>query len=404
MPSVGSIRGVGPAPWTALGVEWSPEWGQCLPDGAAIAPIAVKLETALQLDRSRCPTFRPFRCTVPQPSTPILALVTDVQPPTFYDRVALKSPPIPSLQPLTILGAGAWGSALAGLARDNCCPVQLWSRGGDGELGTAIASCKILLSAISMAGVPETVAKIRTLGLSPQTVIVSATKGLDAATLQTPAHIWQKAFPQNPIVVLSGPNLAQEIEEGLPAATVVASHDPEAAQAVRDVFASDRFRVYTNADPLGTELGGTLKNVIAIAVGVCDGLQLGTNAKSALITRALPEIVRLGTHLGGQRDTFYGLSGLGDLLATCSSALSRNYQVGYGLAQGQSLEQVMKNLKGTAEGVNTTNVLMRLAEQEHISMPISAQVYRLLHGLVTPQEGVIALMDRELKPEDLGDL
>jgi len=334
----------------------------------------------------------------------IFALVTDVQPPILHDRLSLQSPPVPQFKPLTILGAGAWGSALAGLARDNGCSVRVWSRGGEWDLATAIDSCAVLLSAISMAGVPDTVSKLCTLGLPPETIIVSATKGLDAATLQTPAHIWQTAFPHNPLVVLSGPNLAEEIDQGLPAATVVASHSDAAAQTVRDIFASDRFRVYTNADPQGTELGGTLKNVIAIAVGVCDGLQLGTNAKSALITRALPEIVRMGTHLGGQRDTFYGLSGLGDLLATCSSPLSRNYQVGYGLAQGKSLEAVLAHLKGTAEGVNTTNVLMRLAEQEHISMPISAQVYRLLNGLVTPQEGVIALMDRELKPEGLGDL
>ncbi|MGA1603381.1 MAG: NAD(P)H-dependent glycerol-3-phosphate dehydrogenase [Prochlorothrix sp.] len=305
------------------------------------------------------------------------------------------------MQSVTILGAGAWGSALAGLARDAGCAVVVWSRGGEVELTRAIDPCQVLLSAISMTGVPETVRRVQAAGLSPQTIIVSATKGLDASSLLTPAHIWQQAFPQNPIVVLSGPNLAQEIEDGLPGATVVASNQAAAAQTVRDAFASDRFRVYTNTDPRGTELGGTLKNVIAIAVGVCDGLQLGTNAKAALITRALPEIVRLGTHLGGQRETFYGLSGLGDMLATCSSALSRNYQVGYGLAQGQSLTDIMANLRGTAEGVNTTNVLMQLAEQEHISMPISAQVYRLLHGLVTPQEGVIALMDRELKPEDL---
>ncbi|WP_017710879.1 NAD(P)H-dependent glycerol-3-phosphate dehydrogenase [Prochlorothrix hollandica] len=335
-----------------------------------------------------------------QPFTHVPALVTDVH----SSSTSVSVTPAPLYQPphlinLTVLGAGAWGSALTGLARFNGCPVQAWSRHGELTLGAAIDRCDVLLSAISMGGVPETVRKIQALGLSPHTVIVSATKGLDAATLQTPSHIWHDAFPQNPIVVLSGPNLAKEIEDGLPGATVVASVQATAAQRVRDVFASDRFRVYTNADPLGTELGGTLKNVIAIAVGVCDGLKLGTNAKSALITRALPEVVRIGTHLGGQRDTFYGLSGLGDMLATCSSALSRNYQVGYGLAQGKTLHQVMENLQGTAEGVNTTNVLMRLAEREQISVPISAQVYRLLNGLVTPQDGVVALMDRELKPE-----
>jgi glycerol-3-phosphate dehydrogenase (NAD(P)+) len=352
--------------------------------------------------------YRPSFVAAPfvAPFTAPPALVTEVysksssqQASPHIDGTASAPSPHPKHATLSVLGAGAWGSALAGLARFNGCPVQVWSRQGSLSLDQVVTSGDVLLSAISMAGVPETIAKIQAIGLPAHTVIVSATKGLDAATLQTPLRIWQAAFPQHPMVVISGPNLAQEIEEGLPAATVVASTQPEAAQIVRDVFASDRFRVYTNGDPVGTELGGTLKNVIAIAVGVCDGLQLGTNAKSALITRALPEVLRIGTHLGGQRETFFGLSGLGDMLATCNSALSRNYQVGYGLAQGKTLDQVMTHLKGTAEGVNTTHVLMKIAEREKISMPISAQVYRLLNGLVTPQDGVVALMDRELKPE-----
>ncbi|MGB7417501.1 MAG: NAD(P)H-dependent glycerol-3-phosphate dehydrogenase, partial [Thermosynechococcaceae cyanobacterium] len=230
-------------------------------------------------------------------------------------------------------------------------------------------------------------------------IIVSATKGLDPETTRTPSQIWQAALPLNPIVVLSGPNLSQEIEQGLPAATVAASTDLKAAEKVQVVFASERFRVYTNSDCLGTELGGTLKNVVAIAIGVCDGLKLGTNARSALMTRALPEIMRIGTHLGGQPETFLGLSGLGDLLATCTSPLSRNYQVGYQLAQGQSLETILAALKGTAEGVNTANVLINLANREAISTPISRQVYRLLNGKCSPQEAVTELMARDLKPE-----
>ena len=190
-----------------------------------------------------------------------------------------------------------------------------------------------------------------------------------------------------------------EIEQGLPAATVVASSDIAAAEKVQAVFASDRFRVYTNTDPLGTELGGTLKNVIAIAAGGCDGLQLGTHAKSGLLTRALTEIVRIGVHLGADAETFFGLSGLGDMLATCNSALSRNYRVGYGLAQGKMLDEILTELKSTAEGVNTTNVLIDLANHEGIPVPISRQVYRLLKGKITPQEAVEALMERDLKPE-----
>jgi glycerol-3-phosphate dehydrogenase (NAD(P)+) len=287
------------------------------------------------------------------------------------------------------------------LIRHNGYPYLLWSRQTDLSLETIALRSSIIVSAVSMNGVRTTIEALKTIGLPPETIVVSATKGLDGDTLKTPSVLWQTAFPQNRVVVLSGPNLSQEIMDGLPAATVAASEALESAAAVQQVFSSDRFRVYTNTDPLGTELGGTLKNVIAIAVGVCDGLNLGTNAKSALMTRALTEIIRVGTHLGGQRQTFFGLSGLGDMLATCSSVLSRNYRVGYGLAQGRSLSQVLTDLHSTAEGVNTANVLMRLAEQEGISIPISLQVYRLLNGHITPQEAVDSLVRRDLKSEGL---
>jgi glycerol-3-phosphate dehydrogenase (NAD(P)+) len=300
---------------------------------------------------------------------------------------------------VTVLGAGAWGSALAALAASNGHQVRLWSRRCNQTLESAIAGANLIVSAVSMKGVPETVARLRSLSLPDSTILVSATKGLDAATRCTPGQIWQTAFPNHAVVVLSGPNLSDEIRQGLPAATVAASPDPAASQQVQQIFASDRFRVYTNTDPLGTELGGTLKNIIAIAAGVCDGLKLGTNAKSALITRALAEVIRIGTHLGAKPDTFFGLSGLGDLLATCTSPLSRNYRVGYGLAQGKSLEQIMAELQSTAEGINTTNVLIDLANREGIAVPVSHQVYLLLNGKITPQEAVEALMERDLKSE-----
>jgi len=303
--------------------------------------------------------------------------------------------------PTAILGAGAWGTALSYLIRQNGYPYLLWSRQTDLSLETIALRSSMIVSAVSMNGVRGTIEALKTIGLPPETILVSATKGLDGDTLKTPSVLWKTAFPENPVVVLSGPNLSQEIMNGLPAATVAASEVFESAAAVQQVFSSDRFRVYTNTDPLGTELGGTLKNVIAIAVGVCDGLNLGTNAKSALMTRALTEIIRVGTHLGGQQQTFFGLSGLGDMLATCSSVLSRNYRVGYGLAQGRSLSQVLNDVNSTAEGVNTANVLMRLAEQESISIPISLQVYRLLNGHITPQEAVDSLVRRDLKSEGL---
>lgn len=300
---------------------------------------------------------------------------------------------------VTILGAGVWGSALGNLASRNEHEVRFWSRRSQQTMESLVEGANIVLSAVSMKGVRPTIEKLQAIELPDNLILVSATKGLDPLTTHTPCQIWQEAFPKHPIVVLSGPNLSKEIQKGLPAATVVASNDLSAAETVQEIFASDTFRVYVNEDPLGTELGGTLKNVIAIAAGVCDGLQLGTNAKAALLTRALPEMIRVGTHLGAATETFFGLSGLGDLLATCDSPLSRNYQVGYGLAQGKTLEEILSQLEGTAEGVNTTNVLVDLANQQTIPIPIARQVYRLLKGKTTPYESVQALMERDLKAE-----
>lgn len=300
---------------------------------------------------------------------------------------------------LTILGGGAWGAALANLATKKGHAVNLWSRRNSVNLESVIQDTDVAISAVSMKGVGATVDRLLALDLNPSTIIVTVTKGLDPATTQTPSQIWQNAFPNNSIVVLSGPNLSEEIQQGLPAATVAASLDLAAAKQVQTIYSSDIFRVYVNQDPLGTELGGTLKNVFAIAAGVCDGLQLGTNAKSALLTRALPEMMRVGIRLGAKAETFYGLSGLGDLLATCNSPLSRNYRVGFGLAEGKSLEQVLEELQSTAEGVNTANVLIDLADRREIEVPVSRQVYRLLNGEITPQKAVLGLMERALKPE-----
>jgi glycerol-3-phosphate dehydrogenase (NAD(P)+) len=304
---------------------------------------------------------------------------------------------------LTILGAGAWGSALARLAASHNT-VRLWSRCGDLSLAEAIAGAEVIISAVSMQGVPELVQQLKALAIPETTVLVTATKGLDPETTLTPSRIFQRAFPHHAIAVLSGPNLSKEIEQGLPAATVIACDNEAAAEAVQHMFASEHFRTYRSTDPLGAELGGTLKNVMAIAVGVCEGLNLGANARSALITRALPEVMRIGTHLGGQPETFLGLSGLGDMLATCTSALSRNYRVGYGLAQGKSLEQILAELGSTAEGVNTAYVLHDIAEREQISVPISQQVYLLLKGDISAEEAVAALMERKLKAEDYQDV
>ncbi|MDB9429975.1 NAD(P)H-dependent glycerol-3-phosphate dehydrogenase [Microcystis aeruginosa CS-555/01A07] len=300
---------------------------------------------------------------------------------------------------ITVIGGGIWGQTLANLARRNHLTVRVWSRHTGEDLGAIIADTDVIISAVSIKGVVPTIEKLQQLPLNSRIIIVTATKGLDPITTRTPFHLWNQAFPDNSLVVLSGPNLAKEINQGLPAATVVASYQQKAAILLQKLLSGESFRVYLNSDPLGTELGGTLKNVMAIASGVCDGLQLGTNAKSALLTRALPEIIRVGTCLGGCQETFFGLSGLGDLLATCNSPLSRNYQVGYQLALGLSLPEVLAKLEGTAEGINTTEVLMRIAQEKNLYVPITCQIDRLLRGEISPQVAVYELMRRDLKAE-----
>jgi glycerol-3-phosphate dehydrogenase (NAD(P)+) len=300
---------------------------------------------------------------------------------------------------VVILGAGAWGKTLANLAQVNGHQVRLWSRQGTQSLEAVLQDAEIILSAISMKGVRDVASFVKSCPLSPQTIFVTATKGLDPQTTCTPSQIWQAEFPNHAVVVLSGPNLAKEIEQELPAATVVASKNTADSEMVQLVFSSSRFRVYTNPDTVGVELGGTLKNVMAIAAGVCDGLHLGTNAKAALVTRGLTEMVRIGKVLGAKTETFYGLSGLGDLLATCNSPLSRNYQVGYQLAGGKTLTEILATLPGTAEGVNTCRVLMQISHSQKIAIPITEQVYRLLETEVTPQQALDELMLRDIKPE-----
>ena len=299
---------------------------------------------------------------------------------------------------ITIIGAGVWGNALANLTQINGYEPTIWSRKSSEPLAGNIRGKVAIVSAVSMSGVRAVIEQLAG-SIEPSQILVTATKGLDAVTNSTPAQLWRIAFPDNPIVVLSGPNLSLEIQQGLPAATVVASQDSLAATKIQEIFSSPKFRVYTNDDPIGVEIAGTVKNVIAIAAGTCDGLKLGNNAKSALLTRGLAEIIRIGQYWGGKTETFYGLSGLGDLLTTCNSPLSRNYQVGYGLAQGKILAQILADLQGTAEGVNTTKVLIQIANQNQIYMPITVLVDRMLQGQITAQEAIIALMSRDRKSE-----
>jgi glycerol-3-phosphate dehydrogenase (NAD(P)+) len=303
---------------------------------------------------------------------------------------------------IAVLGLGAWGKALAGILKQQGYSVLGWQRSQGPLQDLPLESCAVILCALpikSIRGVAQQVAqRLTQSAAATQPIVLSATKGLEPVTAQTAAEIWQMTLPQLPVTVLSGPNLSVEIEQHLPAATVVAGEE-SATQQIQQMFGTSWFRVYTNTDLRGVELGGILKNVIAIACGASDGLSLGVNARSALITRGLLEMVRVGTHWGGQLNTFYGLSGLGDLLATCTSPLSRNYQVGWRLAQGQSLEQALTEVVGTAEGVNTAMVLANYAQQRKLDVPITAEVCAVLNGMRSPTAAISNLLDRPSKPE-----
>ncbi len=301
-------------------------------------------------------------------------------------------------QAVAVIGLGAWGTTLAQLAQHQGHTVSGWSHSASLPLASAIATATTIVCALPIKAVRTVAEQLATLPLAPETILVSATKGLEPATTRTAAQIWQQLLPQVPTVVLSGPNLSLEIAQGLPAATVIAG-DPQITQRVQATLGTPAFRIYTNTDQIGVELGGVLKNVMAIACGVNDGLALGINARSALITRGLVEMIRVGSHWGGEVATFYGLSGLGDLLATCTSPLSRNYQVGWGLAQGKSLAQVLSEVVGTAEGVNTAKVLAAYASRQNLDVPITQEVFALLEGDKTPAQALADLLERPFKSE-----
>lgn len=309
--------------------------------------------------------------------------------------------PISSLREnILLLGLGAWGQTILGLLSRQGFSVNVWQRHQGPLSPSQLESIKIIISTLPIKGVRGLAEHLQTLNLPPGLVLISATKGLEPQTAATATQIWADLLPQATTVVLSGPNLAAEINKGLPAAAVIGG-DMQAAALTQSLFAMPMFRVYTNPDRRGVELGGVLKNVMAIACGVNDGLGLGVNARSALITRGLLEMVRVGTHWGGDVQTFYGLSGLGDLLATCTSPLSRNYQVGWHLAQGTPLKDALEKIVGTAEGVNTALVLSGYAEAHDLDVPITQAVTTVLRDEVTPQQALAQLLERPFKPETL---
>jgi glycerol-3-phosphate dehydrogenase (NAD(P)+) len=320
-----------------------------------------------------------------------------------------------------VIGGGSWGTVLANIASKNCRDVRVWLRDEESvrtfnatrsntqylpemQLNEKVHAYSSLerifeggVNAVIWA-LPSAACREQAKKLAPffhgDELILHATKGIEAGTMKRISEILMEEIPCRRIGVISGPNLAHEVARGEPAATVVASAFSEVCEAGQTLLMSDRFRTYRATDVIGVEWAGVLKNILAIAAGALDAMQLGWNARAMLITRGLAEMVRFGVAMGAEESTFLGLAGVGDLLATCSSPLSRNYRVGLRLAKGETLEAILSDLGSTAEGVRTTESVWEFAQKRKISMPITEGVYRLLKGGVSVQDVLHQLMTR----------
>jgi glycerol-3-phosphate dehydrogenase (NAD(P)+) len=324
------------------------------------------------------------------------------------------------MTPVTVLGAGSWGTVLAAMLAGADRRVRLWTRSPEvaarmlterrneraapglnlpptvdptADLAAALHDAAIVLFVLPTTAMRE-VATMAAPLLPPKALLVSCAKGFEASTRQRMTEVLASAAPSlhGRIAALSGPNLAGEIAAGRPAAAVVASEDPAAARTVQEALTSARLRLYTSSDVTGVEYGGALKNCIAIATGVADGLDMGVNARSALITRGLAEIARLGVAAGAQALTFSGLAGLGDLIATCSSPLSRNYQVGLHLAAGRHWPAIAELVGHVAEGVGTTTVARELGAHYGVRLPIIDHTYAVLFRGLPVQQALEELL------------
>jgi glycerol-3-phosphate dehydrogenase (NAD(P)+) len=327
---------------------------------------------------------------------------------------------------IAILGDGAWGTAIALLlANSPAHRISLWSaREENGRLlqdrrenvrllpgvpippaitlttdiQQAVAGADLLVAAIPTVYLRTTLTRIAP-AIQSRLPVLSLAKGLENGTFQRPTEIIAQTLGTTQLAVLSGPSHAEETSRGLPASVVAASHDPALAQWIQQLFSTERFRVYTNPDPVGVELAGALKNIIGIAAGINDGLGLGDNAKAALLTRGLVEMTRFGVALGAEARTFTGLAGLGDLITTCVSPHGRNHRVGQRLARGERWADIQASMTMVAEGAYTARSVHERATQMGIEMPITMQVYRVLYENKDPRTAVTELMLREPKGE-----
>ncbi len=334
---------------------------------------------------------------------------------------------------ITVIGAGSWGTALARLLSEKGIETRLWGHRYDHlqkiqahhenkkylpgfllpenlkfcpSIKEAIATATVICIVVPSHVYRETFNRVLDQlapGSGRMPIFVSATKGIENESLQTMNQVMQDCLESRhqraQTAILSGPSFAREVAAKVPTAITIGSTDEEVAKGLQDLFSTYYFRVYTSHDVIGLEISAALKNIIAIAAGICDGLAFGSNARAALITRGLAEMTRLGKALGAEEKTFYGLSGLGDLVLTCTGALSRNRHVGLELGKGKSIDEVLKDMSMVAEGVKTTKSVYRLTQRLRIEMPILEQVYQIIYEGKDCATAVKDLLDRDLKQE-----
>ncbi len=326
---------------------------------------------------------------------------------------------------IAVIGAGSWGTALALVLKDNGHEVTLWSlepehieelkrlnenprylpgvRLPEGifytaDLAEAARDKAMLVLAVPSHAMRPVTASLRGLVADGQ-LLLSVAKGFDPDTHARMSELIAAAFPPNPVAVLSGPSHAEEVSRRIPTAIVAAASDEAVMRQTQEYFSNDYMRVYANADVCGVELGGALKNVVALACGICYGLGCGDNTEAAVLTRGLKEIVRLGVRLGARETTFYGLSGMGDLVVTCGSRHSRNRTAGIMLGQGKSLADVRAEMGMVVEGVNAARIAHALAAEHNVEMPITEAIYRVLYEACPVSRLTEELMRRDVKPE-----
>lgn len=328
---------------------------------------------------------------------------------------------------VSVIGDGSWGTTLAVHLALNNYPVRLWGPfpqyvrqmkknrynskflpgvrlpklvDPDEDLRAALEYCHIMVFAVPSKYALSVLKQIKKTRVDfKNKLIISVTKGFDHESLLRMSQLIERELQRNNIAVLSGPTIASEVARKIPSSAVVACKHMSTAKHLQAIFHSEWFRVYTNSDVIGVELGGSLKNVIAVACGLCDGLGYGSNTKAAILTRGLAEIARLGKAMGARAKTFSGLTGLGDLVTTCISPASRNRTVGEQLGEGKPIEKILKSMDMVAEGVETAKSVYKLSRQYEVEMPISEEVYNILYKGKKPADAVAELMTRKSKSE-----